>query len=253
MKYFDKEVIRESGFVLELSNHGKKPKENPNPLNPKQAKMKCLIPSCKNYTKSMFGRCTEHSKTKIQHTVDWCGRLIQPKCTREQCLNDILPHDKVIELLVTWMDSVPERQKLMDRFVEDTLEELVGKIPDSTTLQRTLLKKENGILNPDGIIKLIRNLVDRRFPKRKFENVLVSDGTYHEKPLEKIPIRVAAALIVLAWACEEANRSDLWWIKHFKVKTKSQRASAYMPSVYYLLRRYTKATPEQARISLRSA
>jgi len=257
-KIYNKAAIEEGGFIVEFSNQGSLPKMNPNPVNYSKVKMRCRHAGCGKQTKALYGLCTKHSThtgDRPRHTVDWIGRLIPPGYTRAQCLTDAPPHWQITETLITWMNGHPDRVKLMDVFISDLLDGselgVVGNIPDATTLQANFATNQTGEESPNTIVDHIKELVEKHFPKTKFETVLIDAGTYRDKSINGMPIRVAVALLVTAFVCEESNRGDLWFCKKYLDETKSKYASAYMSSVYYLLRRHTKATPTQAEVSLR--
>lgn len=250
MSDYEKIVLKEGGYTLELSNRGNKRMENPNPLNPKKEDVRCAFPGCEKKTKSIMGACPAH-QGKITHTRDWFGRLIPPGYSREDCQDDIIPHHLLTEIMIQWMDADTKRQQRMDAFMDDVLGNIVGKIPDSTTLQNALLGKVSA-MTPDQLVNLVRSLVEKHFPEKEFGKVRVDDGAFKGKELKQVPLRIAAGLVALAFACEEANRGDLWSIKQNGLpEASSRRASAYMSSVYYLMRRHTRATPKQAEVSLR--
>lgn len=284
---YDKEVINEHGFKVELSNKGDLPKENPIPKNPEGKDVECIVPACKEHIKKMSGVCEKHEKefkkykkhrkeksfknlpiekrTRLDdqwggliHSNDWLGRIIPPGYDREKCRSDAPAHNKIIEILVQWMNKDRKRrEKIMDDFISDVLKNIVANIPDATTLQKNIGQNIEGVMSPDGLISLIKKIVDRHFPKEDYDKVMLPGGEYKKnnvrKSLEGIPIRVVATLLILAFSCEESNRGDAWYYSFHNMSLKrSKRASAYMPTVYYLLRRYTNASDSQARACLRS-
>jgi hypothetical protein len=191
-----------------------------------------------------------------KHTADWIGRLIPPGFTREECLTDAPAHFTIMEILVQWMGKDQNRRTRMDSFVSDLLDgpaevRIAESIPDSTSLQEYLEKGELDEDSPQGIVEKIRRVVDLHFPASEFEGVLLQGPNYRGRDLKQIPIRIASAMVVAAYSAEEANRGDAWYVKKHQVKTQPKRASAYMPSVYYFLRRYTGASQAQARMSLK--
>ena len=247
---YDKIVLNENGFVVELSNHGRKLMPNPNPLNIDKVEVQCL--HCGRRTKNMSALCTNHNKPKfrklILHTADWLGRVIPPGYEQKDVEHDVMPHHKIAEMLVGWMTQT-NNQGLTDKFVSDTLNSVVGNVPDATTLQANI---DGGIpetISPEGLAKVVMEIVNRNFPKEDYQNVVLDGGSFKEKSFANIPIRAVATLLVLAWACEESNRGDAWFCK--KHDRESKKGNAYMPSVYYFLRRYTNATDKQARICLK--
>jgi hypothetical protein len=251
--------IPSAAYLLEFSNRGKKQHENPTPVNFKSEKIKCRVDGCPRLTSSILGICTEHkAKKKLwpKHTADWIGRLIPPGFTREQCLTDAPAHFTIMEILVQWMGKDQNRRARMDSFISDLLDgpsevRIAESIPDSTSLQEYLETGAMGEDAPQGIVEKIGRAVDLHFPASEFDGTLLEGPNYRGRALKLIPIRIVAAMLVAAYAAEEANRGDAWYVKKHQVKTEPKRASAYMPSVYYFLRRYTGASPAQARMSLK--
>lgn len=251
MEKYDKIVLEEDGFKVELSNHGNKFMFNPNPQNLEGKEVKCFV--CGKTTTTIYGLCTEHNNAKgrkeIKHNADWFGRIIPKGYNREDSQNDILPHYQITEILIKWMGSNEERKKLMDEFVDDILKNIVGNIPDASTLQKNIDGKMKDVMTADDLIMLVNRLVDKHFPKARYENVRLNGGNFKGKSLANIPIRTVASLLILAWGCEESNRGDAWFCK---VKGReSKYGNAYMPSVYYFLRRCTDASEKQARMCLK--
>jgi len=281
---YDAKVLEEGGYVVELSNRGVLRKWNPAPANLEKAEIKCLFTECHVLTRNMAGLCTEHIKeykaykkernekgkknvwkslpikTKngqddqwpsLIHSRDWIGRLIPPDKTREDCLTDAPRHTDIAEALIRWMNKDTGRMNRMDDFIQAVLEKIVGNVPHATQLQDNYEGKSRKGLTPDDIVKMTIGLVEKHFPKNEFGETRLDFGRYKERELKDLPIRVAAALLILAYACEEANRGDYWFALN-NPKYKHKQASAYMPSVYYLLRRHTKATVGQATMCLKS-
>ena len=246
-------------YILEFSNRGGKQHENPTPVNFRGASIRCRVEGCPRTTRSLMGFCTEHnSKKKLwpKHKADWIGRLIPPSYTREQCITDAPAHFTIAEMLVKWMGKDPAKRARMDAFVSDLLDgspdvRIAESIPDATSLQEILETKARGPESPEGVVEKIRRAVDKHFPESEFDATVLDGGTYRKKPLTRIPIRIVAAMLVTAYAAEESNRGDAWYIRKHDVKSEPKRASAYMPSVYYLLRRHTGASEGQARMSLK--
>lgn len=246
-------------YILEFSNRGGKQHEDPTPVNFRGASIGCRVAGCPKTTRSLMGFCPEHnSKKKLwpKHKADWIGRLIPPGYTREQCLTDAPAHFTIAEMLIKWMDKDPAKRARMDAFVSDLLDgspdvRIAESIPDATTLQKNLEDKVVGLDSPKGVVEKIRRAVDKHFPESDFGSTVLDGPTYRKKSLARIPIRIVAAMLVTAYAAEESNRGDAWYIRKHDVKSEPKRASAYMPSVYYLLRRHTGASEGQARMSLK--
>ena len=246
-------------YVLEFSNRGGKQHENPTPVNFRGTTIRCRVAGCPKGTRSLMGFCTEHTtKKKLwpKHRADWIGRLIPPGYTREECLTDAPAHFVIAEMLVKWMGKDPAKRARMDTFVSDLLDgssdvRIAESVPDATTLQENLESGVKGPESPEGIVEKIRRGVDKHFPEAEFDGTVLDGPTYRKRPLARIPIRIVAAMLVTAYAAEESNRGDAWYIRKHDVKSEPKRASAYMPSVYYFLRRHTGASEGQARMSLK--
>ena len=250
MDDYCKLVLEEKGYHVFLSNLGKKPKKNPNPITLEKKMIKCVI-GCGAETKNQDGVCTQckKKKEKPHHKVDWIGTLVPPGYSFGDCSEDVLPHFQIIEMLIKWANKDDEKAMRLDSFVDDVLKSIVSNIPDATTLQKNIGKKIEDGMNVDEFVLLIKKLVDKHFPLPKYGKHSVVGGKFKGKALNKIPLRIVAALLILAFGCEESNRGDAWFCKiHGRG---SKYGNAYMPSVYYFLRRHTNATEEQARMCLK--
>jgi hypothetical protein len=208
------------------------------------------VTDCQNRTKNQDAICTAHKREKKKplHTRDWIGRLIPPNYTREDCSTDVLPHTQINEALIQWLRKQPGREAVTDAFVLDFMTRLYSNIPDATTLQNNYEEKSAGMV-PDEFVKLINDVVDKHFPKSKYGSERVHLGKFKNKSLDDMPLRILAALLVLAVGCEESNRGDANFCK--SNNRKSKYANVYMPTAYYFLRRQTNATPEQAKMCLK--
>jgi len=163
MQDFDEVVLNEGGFTIELSNHGVKPKFNPNPQNLERNDVSCKFPGCDKRTRTMFGLCTEHNdgkgKREIKHTKDWIGRIIPPGHDREDCMTDAPAHYMITEILIKWMKEDVGREETMDGFINDCLESIVGNIPDATSLQKSLDGDLENIMTLNELVDLTRRKI----------------------------------------------------------------------------------------------
>lgn len=257
-KDYNSVVISEKGFSVEFSNTGSKPKPTPNPPNPERNVVRCAYPRCRKETKSVWGLCTSHSGLKnkektrlgiLLHKRDWVGRLLPPGYKRKQCLENIPMHFSIIDSLLGWMDDKEARKRLSDSFIADIIESFHAKVSDATALQRRYEGREKGEMHPDEIAGLMREVVNRNFPQKAYGREGVVLAKFKGFPETKMPLRIAATLLVVSVVSEEINRGDARYsLEHGK---ESRYANIFMPLAYYLIRRYTKATAKQAKMCIK--
>jgi len=250
---FDGQVLNEHDFIVEFSNRGGLPKDDHcRYRNPEKRYIRCAVSGCLNKTKSRQGVCTEHmGDYKWQkHKRDWLARIIPPGSSREQFLTNAPSFYDLTDILIKWAKSDVKKQERLDGFFFDIIDKIPGEIPDSTSLQDALEKKETGIIKPEEIILQIQETVDKHFPPMQFKGVFVENFKIKINH-KRIPLRIIAALLQLAYICEEANRGDRWYKTRIGKPEDSRRAGCFMSAGHYLYRRYTKATSNQARMSLR--
>lgn len=262
---YDKEVLREGNYIVELSNRGELNKHNPNFYNPEKKLVKCVAKwkynkekkilepiSCESLIRSPRCVCSKHDKLKCYplHLKDWLGRIIPPGKTREECKTWALPHHYITRLLVDWIGKDANKGEMVDLFIDEIISKLHTKIPDATTFQKILEGKIKEGMHPDEFAKITKELVDAYFPEDKFEGVLLDGKRIKFKGmiLGNVPIRVIAASMVLALGCEESNRGDARGCSLNGLE--SRYANIFMPLGLYLLRR-KGALESEARISIR--
>ena len=252
---FDGQVLSEQGFVVEFSNRGNKLHVDPGRYrNPEKKQVQCAVCECSKNTTSRYGVCGEHRKQEkhkwMIHKKDWLARIIPPGSSREQFLTNAPSFYDLTDILIKWAKSDVKKQERLDGFFFDIIDKIPGEIPDSTSLQDALEKKETGIIKPEEIILQIQETVDKHFPPMQFKGVFVENFKIKINH-KRIPLRIIAALLQLAYICEEANRGDRWYKTRIGKPEDSRRAGCFMSAGHYLYRRYTKATSNQARMSLR--
>ena len=250
---YNKEILREKGYVVELSNQGGLKKHNPNFFNPLKKQEKCVSPDCQKLTKSVYGTCSKHKRLKDYplHDKDWMGIVIIPKKTREECKTWALPHGLIAELLVRWISSDEEKGAKIDKFLDEIILKLHRKMPDATTLQKIHMgQKINGAISPDEFVSITKSLVNKHFPESEYKDNLINgnDKNFKEINVGNIPLRVVLASFVLALGCEESNRGDAWGANLNGVEPRY--ANMFMPMGGYLLRR-KGATESEAKMSMR--
>ncbi len=122
-------------------------------------------------------------------------------------------------------------------FMANTLLSIVGKVPDSTTMQ---LEYENDENTPGEVLNIVKAL-DSGSLADVTDKV---DWIWNrgKTTFKNVPVRTVAGILALGFVAEEANRGDLWFCDGVLAQPeRSGYASAYMPSAYYYLRRYTGA------------
>ena len=183
--------------------------------------------------------------TRIDHIADWKGVLKKDGATKEISAPE---HSGIAKVLLDWVGDSPERGVRVDVFVRDALKGLIaGKVEDSTTMQ---LLFEAGRDPAGDLVKRIHRAVEEHF---QGVDDVVDWAREQEGVFERIPVKAVAGLMALAFAAEEANRNDLWFLKEVlgRSEEESAYASAYMSAVYFLVRR-AGATHKQAQMSQRT-
>ena len=251
---FDSLVLREKGFVVELSNRGDKPKKDYNRYrNLEKKKIECAVPGCIKTTFSVYGVCTSHKREHdwMYHKVDWLARIIPPGGIRASYLTNAPGFGDLTESLWLWAKNDKSKIKRLSDFFFDCLENIPGKIPDATSLQNALEERDSEIMTPEMIILLTIELVDKHFPIKDFKNITTENIKIIKDWQGEIPIRLTAALLLLGYICEEANRGDSWYKKREGKEDEINYAGCFMSAGYYLYRRFTKATQKQIRMCLK--
>ena len=230
--------------------------------------MKMLVPS-KEYTKKILesrgckvylsntGRDIKAHpvRKRYKHLVDWVAFFVPPHYRIEVCKTWVPMHSWSIERLIQW-SKVTQDYERADGLVNEAIESFAGKVPDSTSLQQAYEGKLKGIITPDDVLIEIRRLVNKWFPATAYDQIVAPRCKYKNKymaaPVDlRLPIRIVAALVCAAFACEEANRGDKWFRNYYNYKGKPKIAGCLMALGVYLYRRYTTASIEQIATVLR--
>ncbi len=259
------------GYQIIFDNSGRKPKENPNPLNALLPSgplyERCLVSDCGERRDNMWAFCVPQSPskdnphpspprhwhldegklvkmTKLDHVADWIGTLNVVGTSFSIPAADFAG---ISELLVSWAGKDEKKRGVADKFVTDILFTIVGEVKDSTTIQ---LEAERNNKEHQALVNRLNQVVEDDFEG-------IGDFVTWERQenlIRRIPIKVAAQLMAIGFAAEEANRGDFWFRKHVLGQSDedTKRASAYMSATYFTLRMNTLATPSQARMSLRA-
>lgn len=223
-KEFTQTILMSSGHYVYLSNTGREKKKHP-------------------------------VKKKNLHLVDWVAFFVPSNYNMKDCLTWVPMHSWSIERLIQW-SKVTKDWVQADGLVDEAIKNFAGKVPDSTSLQEAYEGRLHGVMTPNDILSEIRRLVDKWFPTAKFDGSLTPQSKYKNKfiasPVQvSLPIRVVAALVCAAFACEEANRGDTWYRKFHNYKGKPTLAGCFMAQGVYLYKRYTSASIDQIATVLR--
>jgi len=189
------------------------------------------------------------------HAVDWVAFFVPPSYNIEDCRTWVPMHSWSIERLLQWSKAKGDWSRA-DAMVDEAIKSFAGKVPDSTSLQEAYEGRLPGAITPDIIVTEIRRTVDKQFPVTLFEGSVTPLAKYKNKFMTSsvevhLPIRIVAALVCAAFACEEANRGDMWYRNFHKYKGKPKIAGCLMAQGVYLYIRYTNASIDQIATVLR--
>lgn len=188
-----------------------------------------------------------------RHSADWVGHFVPPGFSFEECKKWIPMHSWIIERLYQWA-KMADRFDVLDSFVDEAVNTIAGNVPDSTTLQQVL---DGAVLNkniphPDNLVELVNNLVLTHFPPERFTGMMVPETLFKGVSVRP-PVRVVATLLCISLVCEEANRGDEWYRKHYKPGTQIKMAGCRMAHGIYLYRRHSNASISQIATILKTA
>lgn len=226
---------------------------------------------CKETTRSPFGVCAKHRVFPLSyHPVDWVGFLKVPSELLENLSSDIrsdilgrrrliVPmHGWLIERLLTWSCNDGEKKQTVSTLMKSIEESVPSRIPDATSLQEMLQtvkagRGSNELMSPDSICINVKRILDDAFPEANFsgatvphcrftsrpKKTAVRDDAVGEKPfsleIPNMPVRVVAAITILAMVAEEANRGDAWFRNRYGLG-EPERAGAHFAYTVYVLR-----------------
>jgi hypothetical protein len=251
---FDALVLEEAGYKVEFSNRGEKPKKIYYLYrNPEKALLKCAAPKCAYTTRARSGVCPAHREEYewMMHKVDWISRIIPPGSRREEYLTNAPGFGDLTESLWLWTNGSADKVDKLTEFFNDCMKWVPGEIPDASTLQAANEGKAKGIMTAVDIVESARYIVESHFPKSTFHDTRVKNLAIIKDQVGDVPLRLVAALLYLAYVCEEANRGDLWNKKRQRAGTEAAYGGCFMSAGYFLYRRYTTATQKQIRMCLK--
>jgi hypothetical protein len=188
-----------------------------------------------------------------KHLADWVGHFVPPGYSFEECKKWIPMHSWIIERLYQWA-KVADTFSILDPFVDEAVNTIAGNVPDSTTLQEVLEGRisESTIPRPEDLVELVCRLVSVYFPAEKFTDMFVPEA-FFKGVLVRPPVRVTATLLCVSLVCEEANRGDEWYRRHYKPSTQVKRAGCRMAHGIYLYRRHSNASISQIATIFKTA
>jgi len=218
-----------------------------------------LILDSSGYRAFLSNRGQERKKPPLGkrklHAVDWVAFFVPPKYDMKDCVSWVPMHSWSIERLIQWSKATQDWAPA-DGLVDEAIKSFAGNVPDSTSLQEAYEGRLRGVITPNEIVSKIRRLVEKSFPIARFNGSFALKAKYKNKkmptPVEvSLPIRVVAALVCAAFACEEANRGDTWFRTFYKYKGKPTLAGCLMALGVYLYRRHSNASIDQIATVLR--
>jgi hypothetical protein len=249
---YECDVVSEAGLRVFFSNQGLKIHKNP-VLRPNEGKqdMKCLVAGCNARTKRVLGLCRLHAMDEDiarrhrlkDHTADWYGCLLRDNEPNDLALGRVPEHMQMVEWMLSWAGDDARRSAVLDEFIPAVAVTFAGKAPDATALLSALEGATTKVPPPDALVAQVRLLTEEHFPRPSSGELLAV--SFRGEQLH-LPLRLLASLFGIGLLCEEVNRGDAWR-RQLMGKGDPHRAGCWMPVAYFLMRRHTPATEQQAR------
>jgi hypothetical protein len=217
-----------SNWAIQISDTGIRLKLNPCIYNSRSTLTNCQIKGCTGsfVKRRKSGLCDVH-KT---HTSDLFLDVLHSGSVVSKP-----SHVEMIELLLDWAHS---RNYRLEPFFESLSFNVLGNIPDVTTLDgmSPLSSRSNINLSiPSLFNSHALKVVDQFFP----ENNNASYQLLITKAKLEIPARILATVFASLVFCEEANRGDRWFYRTIVGdETKTKILGGAMPLAYFAARRF---------------
>lgn len=224
-----------SNWTITIDGSGTKLKINPCKYQTIPKSRNCNILGCKGmvHASSKSGLCPTHKL----HTAD----IVMIVNKSGSKLKALPSHSEIIDKLMDW--AQPRNFKL-EPFFERLSFNVLGNIPDSSTLDgMTPLSSAPHVPPMNTLIQThVINLVDEFFPDNNnasYQVLITKVGKKSLKQVEEIPARILAIIFASLVFCEEANRGDRWFYRTIvKDETKTKFLGGAMPLVYFAARQF---------------
>lgn len=216
-----------SPWEISLSLTGKRPHKNSCKYNWDRHSDRCLIKGCKAVISKnrLSGLCDAHAN----HVADLILEVAQHGKAH---LKKLPSHTEIIECLREW--SIPRNYSLAS-FFEDIANNVLGNVPDVTTLANESPLNAHAISIKQLTQTSIMGVIDKHFPIARS----TSYQLLHTKAGD-FPVRTLATLIAGLILCEEANRGDRWFYRNIcKKEEKTTQLGGAMPIVYFAARQFS--------------
>lgn len=216
----------QSEWIVSFSLNGKKRHKNPSKYNWERESNRCLIKSCKNeiHKNKLSGLCADHE----YHVADL---ILHVSKHGKTAIKTLPSHSEIVERLVEW--ATP-RNYPINRFFEELSINMLGNVPDITTLAGKSPLTKYAIPLDELVNTSVIQLVNAHFPTAR--------STSYQKLKTKageFPVRTLAIIFAGLVLCEEANRGDRWFCRNILGKEeKTTQLGGAMPIVYFAARQF---------------
>ena len=213
-------------WELSFTGGGSRKHKNNSTFNPNKNSRKCHISGCATLIpmmRSSSGLCMNHRL----HTDDLVLDVLFNGNSK------LFPgHIEIIELLIEWAHT---RNYDLNPFFEELAFNILGNIPDSTTLNGdTALFNASNMSLQSLTQNYMLNVVDRFFPTSNSSSyqVLVSGQT-------EFPARILATIFAGLVLCDEATRGNRWFCRNvLKDESRTSELGGALPLAYFAARSF---------------
>ena len=146
---------------------------------------------------------------KCRHIVEWTARLHVGEGKRNMKSRVFSLRDALHEIS-GYCRTMESYQEIIS-FLEAIVGDLHGELCDASTLQAVWVGRIYDVAGPEDVAEKLSALIDTHFPKPEFHDERVPrSGRFDLIPAKGLRIRLAAALVGTAYACELINRDSSW-------------------------------------------
>jgi len=106
------------------------------------------------------------------------------------------------------LQSKPDYASRVDTFKEELKERFETRLPDAETFQQIYTRRvKTEHIEPDEALGIIRNLIDKYFPKHIFKSSKIKNGNIPRLKPEEFPVRIVAGLFACEYVALSVNNS----------------------------------------------